>query len=227
ILGGIAAVMPIVGSLALFASAPWLGPWLAERGAAGVALYVAGFVLLAGFALLPTYAQAGLAGFAFGVAWGVPAALLGFTGASFLGYAIARRVAGDRLAEATDAEPRLAALRHALLQGSFVRVLGMVTLLRLPPNSPFALTNLAFAGLKVPLPAFIVGTVLGMTPRTVVAVVLGASIEQFDKDNLGNNTALLIGLVVTVLVVVIITVMARRVLDRVSPPEESAAESHE
>ncbi|MEM1446319.1 MAG: VTT domain-containing protein [Planctomycetota bacterium] len=219
VLGGIAVALPPLGGFALLGAMPWVGPWLEAHQAPGVALYVVGFVLLAGFALLPTYAQAVLAGFAFGVPVGVPAALCGFTGAAAVGYAVARRVAGDRLAEAADTEPRLAALHHALLQGGFWRVLGVVTLLRLPPNSPFALTNVAFAGLKVPFPTFVLGTLLGMSPRTILAVVIGAGLESFDTENFSNNTIFFVGLGVTVAVVVIITIMARRVLDRITPPE--------
>lgn len=227
VLGGIAVALPPLGGVALIGSMPWVGPWLAELGSVGLALFVVGFVVFAGFALLPTYAQAGLAGFAFGVPLGVPAALCGFTGAAAVGYALARKVAGDRLSEAADSEPRLAALHQALLKGGFWRVLGMVTLLRLPPNSPFALTNVAFAGLKVPFPTFLLGTLLGMTPRTVALVVIGAGLEQFDTENLRNNTAFFVGIAVTIVVVVVITIMAQRVLDRVSLPDPENTETND
>lgn len=220
ILGGIAVALPPLGGFALLGTMPWVAEWLQGHAGVGVGLYVIGFVLFAGLALLPTYAQAILAGFAFGVGVGVPAALAGFTGASALAYCIARRTAGDRLAEAADTEPRLAALHHALLQGSFWRVLGVVTLLRLPPNSPFALTNVAFAGLKVPFAAFLLGTILGMTPRTAVAVVIGSGLEQFDLSDIGSNKLLIAGIIVTVAVVVVIGVMARRVLDKMTVPGE-------
>ncbi|MEM1099617.1 MAG: VTT domain-containing protein, partial [Planctomycetota bacterium] len=210
---GIAVALPPLGGFALIGSMPWVGPWLAELGSVGLALFVVGFVVFAGFA--------------FGVPLGVPAALCGFTGAAAVGYALARKVAGDRLSEAADSEPRLAALHQALLKGGFWRVLGMVTLLRLPPNSPFALTNVAFAGLKVPFPTFLLGTLLGMTPRTVALVVIGAGLEQFDTENLRNNTAFFVGIAVTIVVVVVITIMAQRVLDRVSLPDPENTETND
>ncbi len=222
ILGGIALFLPPLGGFALLASMPWLGPWLESHQVPGLLLYITGFIVFAGLALLPTYSQAILAGFAFGIPLGTPAALLGFTGAATVGYFIARRAAGDRLAEAADAEPRLAALRHALLQGSFLRVLGVITLLRLPPNSPFALTNVAFAGLSVPFPAFLLGTLLGMTPRTFVAVVIGAGLEQLTRESIKANLPIVAaGFVVTLVVVAIIGVMARRTLDRMTPPPDA------
>ncbi|MEM8782653.1 MAG: VTT domain-containing protein [Planctomycetota bacterium] len=221
VLGAIAVALPPLGGFALLGTMPWVAEWLREHPPTGLTLYVVGFVFFAGLALLPTYAQAILAGFAFGVPLGAPAALLGFTGASALAYAIARRASGDRLIEAVDTYPRLSLLRHTLLEGSFWRVLGMVTLLRVPPNSPFALSNLAFAGLKVPFLAFILGTLLGMTPRTVVAVVLGAGLSEFNLDDLSSNGTLIAGFAVTLVVVVIVTVIAKRVLDGMTAPDET------
>ncbi len=219
VLAAVATVLPPLGGFALLGTMAWVGPWLGERPAVGVPLFVTGFIVLAGLALLPTYAQAVLAGFAFGIPLGVPAALTGFTGAAALGYLVARRAAGDRLAEAVDANPRYAALHHVLLQGHAARVTFVVALLRLPPNSPFALSNVALAGLAVPKLPFVLGTLIGMTPRTVVAVVIGSGLADFDLSDPGNSTTFAIGIGVTVAVVVVLGVMARRVLDRMAGPQ--------
>ena len=66
-----------------------IGPWLQGLGGRGVAVYVAGFALLGGFALLPTYAPAILGGWAFGDRLGIPAALAGFVCASAIRSGIA------------------------------------------------------------------------------------------------------------------------------------------
>ncbi len=62
----------------------------------------------------------------------------------------------------------------------FWKTLGIVTLLRLPPNSPFAITNLVLASVRVPVVIYVIGTVVGMAPRTAAAVWLGQTFrEQF------------------------------------------------
>jgi hypothetical protein len=58
----------------------------------GVVLYLAAFAVLGGLALLPTYAQSLLGGWAFGFAGGLPVVLAGFAGAALVNYAIAARV---------------------------------------------------------------------------------------------------------------------------------------
>jgi uncharacterized membrane protein YdjX (TVP38/TMEM64 family) len=146
-----------------------LGPvsdWLLYHRPVGLAVYTVVFVLGAGLGFLPTYAQSILGGWVFGVAAGLPAALAGFTGGGLLGYQVARRVSRDRIEEMIDGNPKARAIRHALVGRGPWRTLLVVALLRLPPNSPFALTNLVMATTGVPLPAFLAGTFLGMLPRT-------------------------------------------------------------
>jgi len=51
----------------------------------------------------------------------------------------------------------------------------LVALLRLPPNSPFAIANLAMASTGVRLLPFMAGTAIGMTPRTIAAAGIAAA----------------------------------------------------
>jgi uncharacterized membrane protein YdjX (TVP38/TMEM64 family) len=190
---------PALGSIALF----WamgktnLGPWLRGHAELGVAMYAGAFAVLAGVALLPTYAQCALGGWAFGFAWGFPAALVGFAGGSLIGYAIASRTAGERVEKLIEEKPKWKAVRDALLgvtkagekltPKAFLKTTAMVALLRCPPNSPFAFTNLVMASVKVPLAPFMLGTMIGMAPRSALAVMVGAIIkDQFSKDAVNN-----------------------------------------
>ena len=127
-----------------------VGPWLKSQDLQGVAIYIAGFAILSGLALLPTYAQAIVGGWVFGFAVGVPAALLGFTGAALLGYGIARSVSHDKIEQKINANRRARAVRDALVGHGPVRTFFIVSLLRLPPNSPFAATNLVLASVRAP-----------------------------------------------------------------------------
>src|SRR5262245_16966385 len=137
-LGAAALFLPPLGSLLLFANINTIGEWLRGHEAAGVALYIAGFALLAGLALLPTYASAILGGWAFGFPIGFPAAMAGFVGGAVIGYGVARPTASERVLALIAEKPKWKAVRDTLLGGRALKTLGIVTLLRLPPNSPFA-----------------------------------------------------------------------------------------
>jgi uncharacterized membrane protein YdjX (TVP38/TMEM64 family) len=147
----------------------------------GVALYVGIFIVTAGLGLLPTYSQAILAGFAFGVAWGFPAALLGFGGASIIGYFVAGRVARKRVESEIHNHPKAEIVRDAFIRHGFARALFILTLLRVPPNSPFALMNYVMSVSGVKLVPFLIATVVGMAPRTFAAVWIGSQVSSWDE----------------------------------------------
>jgi uncharacterized membrane protein YdjX (TVP38/TMEM64 family) len=214
---------PAIAGIALLTYIGVLSDWLLDRGEMGMVIYIVVFIIAGGCGLLPTYAQAILGGWVFGVTAGLPAALLGFTGAALLGYAIARTVSQDRV-EQTIAENRKAlAVRNALVGKSFARTLLIVTLLRVPPNSPFALTNLVMASAGVAIVPYVIGTMFGMLPRTAVAVIFAAAasrearnIVEFVRE--GPGIAYLIGgLVVMFIVLGIIGAMANQALQRLEP----------
>ncbi len=172
--------MPALAGVVLLWKIGPVSEYLKSHGPAGLAIYALAFAVLAGLALLPTYAQAILGGWAFGVAFGLPAALAGFVGGSIIGYEVARRASKDHVEKLIDEKPKWRAVRDAMVghgPASFWRALGTVILLRLPPNSPFALMNLLLASVKVDRAPYIIGTLIGMAPRTALAVVLGAGIQ--------------------------------------------------
>ena len=179
----VSAILPAIGGFVLLGTLNLVGPWLKSHGDMGVALYIAGFTLLAGFAVLPTYAQAVLGGWAFGLAVGAPAAIGGFVGASLIAYVLAKRIAGADVERTLDHRPQWRAVRDEIVGGGFWKTLGMVTLLRLPLNSPFALTNLALSASKTPLLPYVLGTAIGMAPRTIGAVWVATQIQgELTKD---------------------------------------------
>lgn len=218
VLGVVWAVLPALGGFVLLANLGPVSAFLNEHRATGLAVYVLVFIFSAGFGLLPTYSQAILAGYAFGVVAGVPAALAGFVGAAMVGWVIARRVSAGRVDEEIRRHRRLALVRDALVRHGFGRALGLVALVRVPPNSPFALTNLVLSTSGVARGPYVLGTALGMLPRTVAAVAIGAQIEgALDRDAVGAPLWLKIaGIVVTLVVVAVIGLIAQRILDRVT-----------
>lgn len=232
ILAAGALVLPAFGSLVLFWQFPVVGAWLRGHEELGLAIYVTGFAILAGLALLPTYAQSALGGFAFGMMFGVPAALAGFVGGAFIGYMIAGRVSGDRVDKALADKPKMRAVRDALVgrvnagEGhAFLRTFGTVALLRLPPNSPFALTNLLLASSKVPILPYLLGTAVGMLPRTALAVVIGAGVhDALSKEALEQATPKWVwaaGIGVTIAIVAVFGHIANKAIERVAAKSQS------
>jgi len=232
------AVMPALVSIAMFVYINPIANWLKAQGSAGVWVFAAAFMVCTGLGLLPTYAQSILAGYAFGLVPGSLAAVLGFAGGSALGYTVARLIGGDRAMASIDANPKARVVRDALVGDRgvetrsaavrWLRTTGIVALVRLPPNSPFAVTNLVMASVKVPLSSFVVGTVLGMAPRTVLAVFIGSIIAGALTDEAMTNAtpkwviwAAGGALLVTV---VVIGSIANRALRRLGTPAWQNAE---
>lgn len=207
--------MPALMGTLLLLYMPTIADWLRGHQQAGYVLYIVIFIFSAGFGMLPTYSQSLLAGFAFGLVWGVPAALTGFVGAAMLGYAVAQRVSQHRVEREIEANPKARAIRDALIGHGFWKTLGVVALLRLPPNSPFALTNLVMSASGVPRRAFGIGTLIGMTPRTAAAVFVGTQIEDLTKAE-RPWWMFAAGLVLTLVVLAVIGWIAKKALDRVT-----------
>jgi uncharacterized membrane protein YdjX (TVP38/TMEM64 family) len=220
ILAVVAAVMPVAGSAILFYNANTVADFLRARGDAGVVIFAAAFAITAGLALLPTYAQCAMAGYVFHTARGFPASLAGVLGAAILAYELNRRIAADRVEAILRDHPRWRGVRDALVGvdaggHGFWRTVGIVALIRLPPNSPFALTNLVLASVRVPRAAYLLGTLLGIAPRSFLAVYIGAGVSAFTKEQItGRLPIVVVGIVVTLAVVVIIGKLAARALDR-------------
>ena len=97
-----------------------------------------------------------------------------------------------------------------------------MTLLRLPPNSPFAITNLVLAATRVPLLPFTLGTLLGMAPRIGLIVWLSAHASQLDLGIGKDLTIFLVGLVVLLLTLAVIGSIAWRAVDRVTRQQTAA-----
>lgn len=221
VLGLAWAILPALLGGLLLVRLGAVGDWLGEDRSQGLVIYTLLFALTAGLGLLPTYAQAVLGGWVFGFVEGTAAALVGFTLAALLGFLIARLVARTSVQAVLARYPRAAAIRAGLLGRGPWRSTGVVALLRLPPNSPFALANLAFSSSGVALLPFLVGTLLGMAPRTAVATGFahaGASsgardLQSFVSDGPGW-WVLVIGLVLFVVVFQILAHLAQGALER-------------
>jgi len=217
----IAASLPAIGGFVLLGSAPWSAGYLQSQGGLGIAVYVAAFAVLSGLALLPTYAQAVVGGFAFGVVVGTSAALGGIVGGAAIGYLIARHASGDRVVRLIAERPRWKAVYDALIGSGSVRALLIVTLLRVPPNSPFAITNLVMAACQVRPVTYLVGTGLGIAPRTAAAAFIGAGLSELDLSKPRKAWMIIATIAATVIVVLIIGAVANRAIVKVTTADGS------
>ncbi len=189
----------------------------------GLTVFVVIFIITAGLGLLPTFSQAILAGFAFGIAWGFPAALVGFGGASIIGYFIAERVARKKVEAEIHHHPKAEIVRDAFIRHGFWRALGILTLLRVPPNSPFALTTYVMSVSGVRLVPFLIATIVGMAPRTFVAVWIGSRVSNWDEIH-KPKWLIIGGIVLMVAVLILLGKLANKALEQAMKSGELPAE---
>ncbi|MCE2881195.1 MAG: VTT domain-containing protein [Planctomycetaceae bacterium] len=190
--------------------------------------YVAVFMITAGLGLLPTYSQAFLGGWVFGMQWGLTGAIMGFTGGAAIGYLFSRLVTGRSVDSWIDRHPRGRVIRDALARGSIGRTFLVIALIRLPPNSPFAITNYALGATRVPFWLAMAATPLGMLPRTAVVCFLASAARSSGAVDIlsvyesAPKWAFWSGIAASVLVIFIIGRMAERALTQLSAPASGA-----
>jgi uncharacterized membrane protein YdjX (TVP38/TMEM64 family) len=93
----------------------------------------------------------------------------------------------------------------------------IVTLIRVPPSSPFAVTNTVMAATRVPVIPFVLGTVIGIAPRTAAVVYTARRAEQLkDLTDINDMTSFLAGLATTAALILLLIYLARRALKHVT-----------
>lgn len=203
---------PPLGGFVLLAFLTALGPWLRSQGVTGIWTYFLVAGLLMGISFVPTYSAAILAGWAFGFKVGWPLAMITITVASVIAYVIGRWIARDRVVEVIQERPRWRAIHQSLLGGNRWETLLVVTLLRIPPASPFALANFVLAAARVRITEYTVGTLLGIAPRTAVATFAAAQLQELRFKDVSQRWMIIAGIVATILVCVVLGILSSRAL---------------
>lgn len=211
-----ATLLPLIGLATVLWQLNTAADWLRSHAEWGIWIYIGGFAVLAGIALLPTHAAAILGGWTFGFGGGYPATLAGFLGGAIIGYLIARQAAGERVVRLVNENKKWRAVYDALLNSSFMRTLLIVALIRLPPNSPFAISNLVLAATRVPWLPFMLGTLIGMAPRIALVVWMSSHAATLDLSIGKNKWYIAGGIVLTLIVLGIIGTIAKHAIDRVT-----------
>jgi uncharacterized membrane protein YdjX (TVP38/TMEM64 family) len=219
----LAATFPPIGGFVLIGRISRIAPWLREHRGPGLFIYVGGFAVLAALSMLPTYAASMLGGWAFGFAVGFPASMISFCLAALMAYVISARAAGDRVVEIVREHPKWEAVRVALLGCGFWKAFWIVTLLRLPPYSPFAAANFILGTTRAPLIPFLLATLIGMAPRTAAVVWAAAHASKLDFKDATQIWIFVGGLLVTLAVIGVIGEIANKAVKRVTmaqPPQQ-------
>lgn len=216
VLTAIASVSPIIGGFLVVGLIQYLAPAMRGPGAGGALLYIGAFWLLGGLAIVPTYAWSALGGWTFGVVNGFVFALAAFGGAAAVGYLLADRLGADRAMRVLEEDVRWQAIRRALVGQGVIRTLWIVTLLRLPPTSPFSFMCYAMSIARVPLAIYIPGTLAGLAPRTLAVVVAFAGIERLDFNQPQQTWLTIAGMIATFAVVGVITHLSRNALRQIT-----------
>jgi len=212
---------PAALGFALLASLSPATEWLTSLGAWGPVVFAVVFAVTSGLGLLPTYAQAVVGGWVFGGTLGLTASLAGFVGGAAIGWGTARLVAQHRVEDAIARHPHARVVQGALMGRGWWRTASLVTLIRVPPNSPFALTNLVLAACGIRFGMHVAATAVGMTPRTAAIVLLAAAgaasgaedLQTFISDGPGP-WMLVAGIATLLIALAIIASIARRALSR-------------
>ncbi len=188
--------------------------WVAAQGAAGIAAYVALYVL-ATVLFLPGSVLTLGAGAVYGLLYGFPivsvASILGATAAFLVG----RHLARDMVARRVAGNPKFAAIDEAVGREGW-KIVGLT---RLSPVFPFNLLNYAFGLTRVSLAHYVAASWVGMIPGTIMYVYLGSlagDLATLGARQGGRTPAqwalYAVGLVATVVVTFYVTRIARAAL---------------
>ncbi|WP_232628933.1 TVP38/TMEM64 family protein [Methylobacterium sp. Leaf118] len=218
-----AAAALAVGAWSLLPVDAWLrafSDWANGFGPYGLLIFGALF-FLATLLVVPGTPLTIAGAVAYG--WAVmPVVLVAATLGSWLAFFAARYLFRDRLRRLIDRKPRLRATVEAVGDGGW----RLLTLMRLSPFVPFNAQNYALGVTDVGTTAYLVSTVIGMLPGTVVCVYLGAIGRRAGSDEPTHwiTLGLGLGLVATV---VAVELTRRRVKAKLEAGPGGASERRE
>jgi uncharacterized membrane protein YdjX (TVP38/TMEM64 family) len=232
---GLVGIAAFVAVIVLLPVNEWLLK-LVERirdmGGVGAAVFVAAYVA-ATVLLLPGSILTLGAGFAYGPVYGTLLVMLASNMGAILAFLLGRTVLRDRVARRISSDARFSAVDAAVGAQGF----RVVLLLRLSPLFPFNLLNYALGLTRVRLRDYVLASVPGMFPGTLLYVYLGSLVTSVSQLTSGQRpdsgpwgrVLFWGGLVATIAVTVLITRIARRALDSAlrqaapaSPPPSSS-----
>jgi uncharacterized membrane protein YdjX (TVP38/TMEM64 family) len=197
----------------------WLGAVIlriAQLGALGPLLFVGAYIA-ASLVLAPAFLLTFAAGAVYGLWRGTILVYIGAVLGSSAVFALASPLARSRLLRRIDRDPRVAAVRTALV-GDAVWVM---FLLRLSPLVPYVLLNYALALSGVRYRDFLLASI-GMLPAIVMYVYYGKIVGDVAKITAGISpprgveywVLVTVGLAATIVATTMITRAAKRAVEQ-------------
>jgi uncharacterized membrane protein YdjX (TVP38/TMEM64 family) len=147
-----------------------LTDWVDANVILASAAYLAIYVGVVAFSIPCAVVLTISGGFMFGPMLGAPLAVMGATVGAAVLFLLVRKVLGNLTIEQLG--PRAAQLAHCLRQDAASYLLAM----RFAPFFPFFLVNLVPAFVGVPLRTFVLTTLIGIIPITLVFSLAGAGL---------------------------------------------------
>lgn len=183
--------LTLIGGYALYANANDLTVEQAIRNLAafltgstfGIVIYIVIYALRP-ILFFPATLITLLAGFLFGLEYGVLATVLGSNASAMVAYVIGRYFGGDLLKENEEDTSVIKRYTGRLRENSFEAVL-LMRLLFLP----YDLVNYLAGFLRIDWKAFLLATIIGSIPGTISFVLLGTSFGTLD-DLLSGEVSL-------------------------------------
>lgn len=197
--------------------------WIASLGIWGpvafTVIYIISTVLL-----IPGSVLTLGAGFLFGVFKGSIVVSIASTTGATLALLLGRTLFRKRIEGMVLRNPKFKAVDAAVRQNGFK----IVILTRLTPVIPFSLLNYMYSLTRVRVHDFLIASLIGMIPGTVMYVYIGSLFQNitdiFGEHNKqpGEFILLVIGFIMTVIVMVLVTRIAKKSIRNVSPSLEGA-----
>lgn len=220
--------LPLTCGLILLANINSVHHWLGGEDFKAAAIFAASYAALTGLGILPTYAATIVGGWIFGVELGFAACAAGYLGGSALGFGISKLVCADHFATWIDSRNRWSIIRKTLLEENAWKTTGIIALIRLSPSGPFAVTNLVLAACGAGWRGFLIGSSVGIAPRTLFACFMAATAAKTgatDIQSLAQSQgylAVIVGIVIFMGTLAVIGWVARAALDRTLRDETTA-----
>lgn len=215
--------LPPIGLLFMVAFMGRLQPWIEALGIWGPLAFAGFMIIMAGLSIMPTQVFSVFAGLligqTFGLLTGSMVAIGGAVGAAMLMYVWVSFVAKERVMRQVETHRKARIIHRALVDRGFLESLGIVTLLRFPPNMPFALSNFVMASMKVNFPAYCLGTLIGMSPRLAICVQIGMTLGSLDEatKNPYGFWFMVVTVALALIIVMILSHLAKKALAKYDP----------
>jgi len=152
-------------------------------------------------------------GFLFGILWGSVYVIAGATLGAIAAFLVGRYLARDWVAKKIQGHEKFKAIDDAIAREGW----RIVLLARLAPIFPYAVLNYGFALTRVSFRQYFIGTVIGILPAMIVFVYFGSLATDLTRLGQGIKSQPVFKwfiAIATLVVVVLLTRMARRSLNR-------------